>query len=335
MITISNSEIAKWQRCRRSWFLQYFLGVIPAEEAPANVRMQGTRIHASLQGLYGYQLDPLVVLHMLYQLEARKHPDWDAELRAELDVSLAMVEGYLEWVAETGADADLEVVGTEMDVTVPLPGLEGVSLRAQMDQVYRQLSTGLLGFLDFKTGDLEKHEYLDLDPQFRTYSLIQQLAAGHGIPTPGNEKRPDRPLVDGGMISSLRRVKRTSRSKPPYYQRDFFRYTPEQLQATYRRVLSVCRQIVLARHELGQIYSDGQPDLEALNRWQQENLPPTPMVHDCKWSCPFASGLCGMLDDGSNWPAMIAGGSRFTQGDPYAYYRRDALRTIREELAAL
>jgi hypothetical protein len=305
--------------------------MVPSGEAPANVREQGTRIHTAMQGWYGYQLDPLSVLHVLYGLAMEEHPDWEADLRKEQDVSLAMVEGYLEWAAAEGIDADLEVVATEADIEVPLEGLDGVILRAQLDQVVFRPSRGLLGFLDFKTGDLKKHEYLELDPQFKTYSLIQRLAAGHGIPWPGSELRADRPAVSGGVIRSLRRVKRTEKSKPPYYQNDEFWYTPEQLSAQYRRILGLCREIAAARAELD-FRSQGDP--ERLTAWLQEFLPPTPVVHDCSWSCPFVT-LCPMMDDGSDWAGALMRSGKYRQQDPYDYYRRDALHGVRAKLAAL
>jgi hypothetical protein len=42
-----------------------------------------------------------------------------------------------------------------------------------------------------------------------------------------------------------------------------------------------------------------------------------------------------MMDDGSDWAGALVSSGRYVQGDPYAYYRNDALRTIREELAKL
>lgn len=336
MIKISNSEIDKWKRCRRQWLVTYGLGFLPDRETPAGTRQLGTRIHTAMEGWYGYQLDPLMVLTLIYQAEIQASPDWAEDLRKELDLALAMVEGYLEWTATDGVDADIEVVGAEAEITVPLPGLPEVSLTSKMDQVYRRISTGTLGFLDFKTGDLDKRELLALNPQFKTYSVIQLLASGHGVPVPGMQYRSDRPAVDGGIVRQLRRVKRaTSRARPPFYQDDEFRYTPEQLSAHYLGLVTACSDIAVARDQLAGILGrmSDQQDTAELNQWSRARMPPTPMLKDCSWSCPHVE-LCPMLDDGSDWIGVLMRSGHYRQGDPYEYYRRDGLQGIRGLLTA-
>jgi hypothetical protein len=157
------------------------------------------------------------------------------------------------------------------------------------------------------------------------------LAAGHGAPVPGMELRPDRPVVLGGIINTLRRVKRTSRSQPPYYQRDPFRYNIEQLQAELFKVQKIAGDIVAARQAL-----DERKDapLWVINNLQRSELYPTPILTDCSWRCPFVT-LCPMMDDGSDWPGVLLQSGKYRQANPYSYYRNDALRTIRDELAKL
>lgn len=335
MIAISQSEIATWQRCRRKWLITYGLGFVPAEESPVSARMLGTRAHTALEGYYGYGLDPVTVLDLLYRFAIDESPGFEKELRAEHDMAQAMITGYLEWLETDGADAGLLVVKTEADIQVPLPDLPGVALRARMDQVFQRQSDNALSFMDYKTSaSFEKHEYLDLDPQLKIYSLVQMLAAGHGAPAPGMQLRPDRPFVDGAMITTLRRVKRTERSKPPYYQRDELRYNMDQLAAAYNRVVSVCREIQEARAAL---YDGISPAviMSSGNGWQQAAMRPTPVTSDCAWSCPLSSGLCQAMDDGSDWAAILESSGRFRREDPYEYYRTDALRPIRAKLAGL
>lgn len=333
--TISQSELATWDRCPRSWLLKYYMGYVP-ENPPVTGNMQlGSRVAVAMEGYYGYQWDPLAVLAILYKIETDAHPDAAAELAAEQDLAEAMVSGYLEWVAAEGADADLEVVAAETDLQVPLPGNNGVVLRARMDRVVRRISDGTLLFVDDKTAaNFEKHEVLDLDPQMRFYAMMQRLAV---------LEKPGAPLVAGGIINTLRRVKRTSKSKPPYYRRDPFDFNPEQIQATYLRTVQLCNEILAARAHLDATYAGTQsPDgriwpatLQQINQLQRSVLRPTPIPHDCAWSCPFSSGLCVAMDDGSDWPGMLRDTGRWRQADPYEYYRRDGLATIREELAKL
>jgi hypothetical protein len=326
MITISNSEIQLWSRCPRSWFITYYLGFVPSDEPATGNKQLGGRVAVAMEGFYGYQLDPLAVLGLLYRFELEKHPDAVEDIVAERDLAEIMVSGYLEWLAETGEDGDLEVVATETDLQVPLPGIEGVMLRARMDRVVRQLSDGVLLFADDKTAaTFEKHEVLELDPQMKFYALMQHLAT---------RDQDNAPVVNGGMINTLRRVKRTSKSQPPYYQRDRFRYNPDVTESTHHRVRQVCLEIINARGNLDAVYAAGG-NLSQVNFLQRTLLRPVPIPHDCKWSCSLAAGLCGMMDDGSDWPGVLQRSGRFTQADPYEYYRNDALRTIREELAKL
>lgn len=328
MISISNSEIATFDRCRRQWYLKYYLGMVPAEETPVGAAQTGTRVHAALEGYYGHGLDPADVINTLYAMAIDLYPDWATELLKERELAEVMVTGYLDWIAETGIDSGIEVIRTEEDIEVPLPGTAGIRLKARMDQVIRNLNTGLLSFLDHKTAaNFDTHEALALNPQFKFYSVVQRLVARELAAADG---RPHL-LVSGGMVNTLRRVKRTAKSEPPYYQRDEFRYTDTELDAAERRVYSIVRQIIEVRGYLDWAYTDQGGALETVNRVQQEDLYPTPIPRDCKWSCPFVS-VCPMMDDGSDWPGVLTRSGKYRQDDPYAYYREDPLRAVRKRL---
>jgi len=321
---ISQSEIYAWTRCRRNWYLTYYLGFVPADEPPVGNRQLGTRVHTALEAYYGYQLDPVAVLALLYRIETAKAPEFAAELSAEANLAEAMVSGYLEWLAEEGADADFETVATETDIRVDLPGVPGVQLRARMDQVARRISDGALFFRDYKTGStFELAEQLRLNPQMKFYTLVQHLASP-----------PDGPKLAGFTIDTLRRVKRTAKAEPPFYRRDPFVYTPDEITATLRRVQSVASEIVQHRAMLDDMYRRTGGALDVVDSVQQSVLRPTPILSDCKWWCPVRE-ICPMMDDGSDWSGSLVRSGRFRQADPYEYYRDDALRTIREEMAKI
>lgn len=317
MITISNSEIQLWKRCKRQWYLRYYLGMRPAEEPATGPSQLGTRVHAALEAWYGYGVHPADALASVYVHEGHRHEDALLDLNAERELAMNMVAGYLEWVAETGADATLSVVATERDVQVPLPGVDGVSIRAKLDQVVLDDSSGMLSFLDHKTAsNFDRHEYLVLDPQFRFYSMIQSLA-----------RRPGNPLVYGGTVNTLRRVKRTGNSKPPYYQRDFVSYGDSELLATLRGTQHTAREILGARYAL----DHGTWSLAEL---LQSVLQPSPRVHECRWDCPFVT-LCPMMDDGSDWQGALLRSGRYAQADPYSYYSDGYLPVILSDAGKL
>jgi hypothetical protein len=348
VISISNSEIATFDRCRRKWALRYWWGASPAEPEIVGNAILGTRVHAALEGMDGYGLDPLAVLAVLYDQAIDEHYEWREDLRAEHDMARIMVEGYVEWAAETGADASLRTVAVEQEVTVPFPRLPGVTLRARLDRVVLDEETGLLSFLDNKTSaTFEKHEHLETDPQFLFYAVVQKLARATARPPaclhdggtaegcPGCFWEPP-PQVDGGIIRTLRRVKRTAASKPPYYATDSFRYTPERIEAAELRIEHICGEIVKCREILDAAYWVGGGDLATINPLQRYMMHPSQAFGGCKsWECPFVT-LCPMMDDGSDWPGVIRDSGRFVQQDPYLYHVEAAERieSVRAVLAA-
>jgi len=328
MISISNTEIATFDRCRRKWYLKYFLGMTPADESPVGVAPHGIRVHAALEGYYGYGLPPTDVIDALYALAIEADPDYRTELLAERETAIIMITGYLDWVADTGRDAHIQVVATEMDVEVPFPAVPGVSLKARLDQVIINNETNLLSFLDHKTAaNFDTHEILALNTQFKHYSVVQRLIANQMAAEDGKAHA----IVAGGMVNTLRRVKRTARSEPPYYQRDGFRYSPTELDAAEARIAKICADIVHVREMLDATYREGGGDLDMVNPLQRYLLYPSPQPRDCKWSCPFL-GVCPMMDDDSDWPGVLMRSGKYRQGDPYSYYREDPLRAARQRL---
>jgi len=332
-IGLSNTELQQWKRCPRRWFVEHFLCFLPADEAPHGNRQLGIRVHTALEGHYGYGLDPGLVLDLLYRAEITEHPEFEKELRSDWELAKIMVAGYLDEVRDKSLDATLKVVLTEADVAVPLPGFEGVYLRGKLDQVTWDTETGWFSFLDHKTADsFERHEVIEMDPQMKTYALIQWLI-NYGIPVPGElpQLESNRPLVNGGIVNTLRRVKRTKQSKPPYYDRHPFRYTAEQLASHLLSTQQVASEILSARQQLSAAYQQGGT-IEAINYWQRRICRPVPILHDCRWSCPLVGGLCPMMDDGSAWAAALEDGDRFVRADPYARYTRGGLDAVQAQL---
>lgn len=341
MIAISNSEMNLWARCPRSWFITYFLGMVPAHQSPVGPMPLGIRVHTAMEGLYGYSLDPLLILRLLYAAEIEAHGEFESELRKELDLALAMVEGYQEWVISEGKDADWKVMAAEQEIRVPLP-LAGefagqAELRGKLDIAAQEISTGFLSFLDWKTaGSFDAHQILELSTQFKLYSVMLHLR--DGIPFDQHAQQNwHGPVVNGGVIRTLRRCKRTEKSKPPYFMHDAFRYNPEQLRSALTRAQRLAVEIMTARKALGWCYSPGggQGSLEAVNAYQRYGLRPVPIPGDCSWRCSAAHGLCTSMDDGADWTGMLMSSGRWKQADPYAHYERQGFDAIKAQLAGL
>jgi len=327
---ISNSEIQLFKRCPRQWLVEYYWGFLPAEPSPLGAANLGIRVHLALEGHFGYGLDPLMVLDIIYGQEVANHPDLARALNADLEMSKIMVEGLLEWMAAEGHTATFKVVRTEAEVRVPLPGFTGIDLRAKLDQI-GQLESGLFAFLDWKTRDqLRPRVIVRQDPQMRFYSLVQWLAAEYPPPMPGRGL-PDTagkiPLVLGGNIVQLRKVKRSKQSKPPYYQWDPFDHTPEIMATTLLGVQQVVSEILAVRAALDDCYRRGG-DLREVDFIQRTMARPVWVDHDCSWRCPLAKGPCGMMDDGAAWAEYFVSSGSYVQGDPYERYGRGSIAAL-------
>jgi hypothetical protein len=283
-------------------------------------------------------IDPVLVLKLLYALEIEAHPEHEKALRADWELSQIMVEGWAEFAQAEGIDSVYEVIATEEDLTVPLPGFEGaVLLRGKLDQAVRDTRTGLLAYRDWKTADsFLRTEMIEMDPQMKTYALIQWLRAGHPVPVAGRawESLPDVPLVHGGIVDTLKRVKRTKQAKPPFYQHHPFTYSPERIAAHLLLLQQAVAEIMNAREALDQGYAGTGGAMNVINHIHRTKCRPVEIPRDCDWRCPFSKGLCQLMSADGAWNDALVSSGRYVQGDPYAYYTRGGLDTIKAALEA-
>ena len=109
---VSNSEIQTFKRCKRKWWLAYYRRLRPIAEKNSGALRLGTNVHAALEAYYSLEPnDPIQVIHNVYAEERRLAIESGDELsltqiNKDADLALAMIEGYLQWVEETGIDDD-------------------------------------------------------------------------------------------------------------------------------------------------------------------------------------------------------------------------------------
>mgnify|MGYP001592233470 FL=1 len=302
VLSVSQSELRMWRDCKRKWYLTYYLGLKRKNAPVSDVMNLGTRIHKALECYYRDGSDPLHALDLIYDaaqdtpavMNDDGHMEWSRNTNLDDEHTMAriMVDGYMQWIAETGIDSDLEVISAEEDLRVPGP-IEGTELRAKLDLRVRRKSDGARLFLDHKTKASFKNaqQVLHIDGQMRFYALMEYLD--------GREE-----WTDGGLFNVLRRVKRTARSKPPYYIREPVKYTAEDIRSEWLRVNIQLQEIIAVRAAL-----DARPD-------HRYAVYPSP-CDDCSWKC-FAFHVCPLMDDGSRYEEMFA--NEFVVGDPYQYY---------------
>lgn len=329
-LAISNSEVGTWKNCRRRWLLGYYLGlqVPPHRESATSTSKHGTRMHAALEGLYGHGLDPMDTLRAIYTKAAEEFPGAGDDLRKEYDLSVAMMEGYYEWLAEDGKDAGLEPIAAEHVQQAWLGKIEDVNVWVQckLDVVLRRKEDGKILFMDHKNvGDFSKLALLPMDEQMKTQTLIQRLAFERG--TGQNYGY----LVDGVLYNMLRRSKRTARATPPFYHRESVFYNDADMMSMKVRLNRTVRDIIIARKALDAFFSTpvkSQAHAEARTYLQQAEVFPTPSG-DCSWRCPF-NKECIMMDDGSRWEDALTG-NFIRKENPYEYWGNDLLQILMRE----
>jgi hypothetical protein len=180
-IRISQSETSVFRECRRRWWLGTYRGLQPREERVTGPLALGTRIHACLEAFYADGRHPLEVHRELVEkdrLELLLVERDLTDLEKEADLGRIMLEGYLEWLEETGADADYEVVSAEEILTVPLPH-HGVEMVGKLDMRVRRKSDGVRLFMD--------HKALHVDERVLTpfgYVRIGDLSVGDEVTAP-------------------------------------------------------------------------------------------------------------------------------------------------------
>lgn len=312
-LMISNSEIQTWKMCRRKWYVQYYRELGPPKTAGETGALPlGAKIHTALEGLYSDGQDPIEIINDIYLSEIKsfeadpkgQHAEVLKSLRSEHELAKAMLEGYIEWVQDEGIDAGLKPISSE-EVIISKSGINGVLLRGRLDARFEREVDGARVFRDYKTVQemTTPVKMLQLDEQFRMYSLLEYLKA--------LEEKPDEvdiPIrTDGGLYTMLRKVKRTASARPPFYGQVEVRFNKAVLKNMWIRVHKVIEEIVQAR--------------QALDAGSDHNYvcPPTPSRY-CTWGCPHYA-ICPMMDDGSNYEGLMA--EYYVHVDPNERYQEE------------
>jgi len=320
---ITNSEVAVAQRCKRRWWLAVYRKLTLKQQDYMGHRARGNRVHRALATWYVAEgqerSDPREALERAIVddwtaivAQARVHPSYvdddqslgDLASRYQDAVTLerAMVEGYMEWLAERGDDANFIIIAPESDVSAIIEGEvagEKVSFRARalLDVRMRRKTDGVRLYEDHKTvGNFaQKRKMLHMDPQMLHYMLLEYLN------TPEGETR-----CDGALYNMLRRVKRTPQAKEPFYDRVEVHHNSHEIDAYRRRLMGAARDIMRMEREL-----DAGADPMSVAY-------PNP-TDACSWDCDFFP-VCPMLDDGSRVEDAIA--ALYEEQDPMARYDR-------------
>lgn len=316
----SNSEAQTAKRCRRKWYLAWYLGLRFKRQRPTGVRAVGDRVHRALAEWYRPvgRIDPRDALEQLIESDTRQVTEaWRGDeqlpgilldMKKDDDLERAMISGYVQWLEETGEDSGLVILESEVyrDAEMPLlSGRDGVPVYiiAKLDARVRRVSNDVFLFIDHKTvGDFtQKTLTLSMDEQMLWYDIIELL---NGVPL--GER------TGGALFNMLRRVKRTVRAKPPFYQRLELRHNRHELESFYQRLWGMLNDILTMERRLD---SGESHKIVAY---------PTP-THNCSWDCDFFL-MCPRMDDGSRFQDMAA--QWYVKGDPLSYYAANEIPVI-------
>lgn len=323
---VSNSEVQTFKDCPRKWWLAWHRGLRPRSRRVTGAASTGTRIHVALAALYtpGGSFSQAQAALANAQLADREEYDRQAAARsfsedagqvvaaleAELktltstfDMEQAMLEGYLEWLEESGIDQHLEVISVEQRVEVVFCDEDdafkrawphAVKLIAKLDARVRNLITGAVKFIDHKTVGSLHDPLLGLNQQMRHYHVIEDLLT-----------EPGQPRAEGALYNMLKKVKRTRAAKPPFFARVPIDHNKFELISHTAQLIGVIDRI-----------NDVAALLDDKPYMHQAAAPPRPS-RDCTWKCEFFK-VCRMFDDGSRVEAAIE--EYYEVGNPLAYY---------------
>lgn len=289
-------------RCKREWYLTHYRKLSPKRTNPASALRTGGRVHDALEAIYTPgEYSPDAAMEALnaaiqrdmrtYKEECEKQgfPPSEEDLKAmekANELERIMVEGYLEWLEETGADVGLQVIAPEQKISVDgeklgyKPGL--LDLMGKLDvRVLREQDNRVL-FIDHKTVQSFSGPQLGLpaDMQMKTYHLLELWSRLGEDPEPG-----------GAIYNMLRKVKRTAKAVPPFYKRDEVWHNPTELRMHAERLRGIIDDILWTQ----ELLDEGQP---------HQYVAYAHPTSDCHWRCKFYT-VCGTFEDGSRAEEML------------------------------
>lgn len=314
-LLVTQSDIASFKGCRRSWWLGSYLGLSLASEPVVGPLTLGTRVHKAMELYYTDGRD----LQEAYAEIARKELDRlnESEVlfdrmawESENELGRIMCEGYEEWLAETGADADYEILGAEKRLSHQFDIFDvEVELRGKVDIRVRNRVTGARLVVDNKTTAHFSNLAITAayNSQLKTYMLLERLA----------DKEHEDDWVQGALFNMLRKVKRGVQARPPFYERLEVHHNDVVMRNFYVQTVGVLRDYVST--------------VKALDAGADPNVVAYPTAGaQCRY-CPFRAP-CLLMDDGSRVDDMLK--ALYTQRDPHLRYEEQPAFSETSENAA-
>jgi hypothetical protein len=298
---ISQSDLKDFQRCRRRYWLRHVRRLAPRLHGPVGPLQSGTRVHTALEAFYtpNSAVDPRQALEDAISNAARGYHAQCQQLGVEpdpvvldkflkdVDLERAMVEGYFEWLADTGADSTLRVLAAEEQISITADQLgadfgRAVEIVGKLDARGIDEVTGYTLFVDHKTVQnfAQVLPTLQSDPQMLHYHLLLSIVY------------PEQ-QVDGALYNMLRKVKRGKTAKPPFYMRETITHNADEIESYRLRLIGLITNVIEFEERIAQLGEIG------VKMFAQPTV-----TRDCSWDCDMFN-ICSMFDDGSRVEAAI------------------------------
>lgn len=308
------------RRCMRKWYLSHYRQLKPRSDRLTEPITLGNLVHEPLAQWYNTGQDPLATLVYESEMLIQEQEDLMSEDLFENAISVIeqnietvekmrdfakiILEGYLEWLEEEGADSYLTFVSAEEEMSVPMPVEnlpEPIALLAKLDTRFIDQRSNARVFMDHKTVQNfpDREKWAHKDPQFLFYSMVEYLS----LSVDGQEVE-EGTWTDGGILNMLRKVKRTARSTPPFYKRKDVRHSTIELRNFFIRLTGEVTRIL----QTTEMLDKGVSHMLA--------CPPSP-TSDCSWDCRYMT-LCDFMDDGSDSEGYIE--ASYTVTNPLERY---------------
>lgn len=239
----------------------------------------GTAVHRALEAYYTEGMDPAEYAHdTIYTpyIDSIKveEPYTATVLGSQRDLACIMLRGYKEWAENTGLDANYSSIEPEKVLDLEL--WPGVRLTGKLDLLLRR-TDGALGIRDFKTADSFDTSLLHLNEQMLTYGVLLQA------------QEPQEFVLGSHVL--LKKVKQTSRAKPPFYIESPVYHNARELELHKRRL-----EVVIQEMEYHQYMLKHVDEIEA-------GIYPYP-TRDCSWDCKYQEP-CSLMNTGDDWRGYL------------------------------
>ena len=282
--SFSHSEMSTYKDCKRRWYLQYFLKLRRRREPRALARDTGILTHAALHNFYvAGGLDNPHAKDLMYgYLDNARDEDIlkvdpsEAKTVQEIhDTTKIIVDGYIEWLHETGADVGYNFNQSEVELRAPGP-VPNTEIMGIIDLGGTHEMSGDMFVMDTKVTN-------SIDGMLKTLHLVEQ-GPMYAVLAKINDPDPTRGFRV--VWNMLKRNKQTARAKPPFYQRYELAINGDQLRQFYLQLQGQIEEILRTEARL----NDGESHIKVAY--------PTPSG-DCTWKCPYFS-VCGLMNDTTN-----------------------------------